>query len=98
MDTPRDVAARVRFAKYRGLKSWRSSAWDPKEGLPREYARVFAFQNPKRAHKRCAFAQFRQLSTVGVLSSSVDLKFFRLAKAHSIVALHCAPALESRAR
>ncbi|CAL8469855.1 g9397 [Coccomyxa elongata] len=56
VDTPRDVAARVRFAKYRGLKSWRSSAWDPKEGLPREYARVFAFQNPKRAHKRAKAA------------------------------------------
>ena len=47
------MAARVRFAKYRGLKSWRSSPWDPKESLPREYSRVFAFQNSKRAHKRC---------------------------------------------
>lgn len=54
MDTPRDVAARLRFAKYRGLRSWRSSPWDAKEGLPQEYGRVFAFQNPKRAHKRCA--------------------------------------------
>ena len=54
MDTPRDVAARVRFAKYRGLRSWRSSEWDPKEGLPQEYGRVFAFQNPTRAQKRCA--------------------------------------------
>ncbi len=53
MDTPRDVAARVRFAKYRGLRSWRSSEWDPKEGLPQEYGRVFAFQNPTRAQKRC---------------------------------------------
>ena len=53
MDTPRDVAARVRFAKYRGLRSWRSSEWGPKEGLPQEYGRVFAFQNPTRARKRC---------------------------------------------
>lgn len=43
----------MRFAKYRGLKSWRSSPWDPREELPREYARVFAFQNFTRAHKRC---------------------------------------------
>ena len=53
VETPAGVAARVRFAKYRGLKSWRTSAWDAKEGLPREYARIFAFQNPRRMHKRC---------------------------------------------
>lgn len=53
VETPAGVAARVRFAKYRGLKSWRTSAWDAKEGLPREYARIFAFQNPRRMLKRC---------------------------------------------
>ena len=53
VDTPSDIAARTRFGKFRGLRSWRTSAWDPKENLPREYARVFAFQNPTRAQKRC---------------------------------------------
>lgn len=109
IDTPQDMAARVRFAKYRcvrrcifvwlqgctlwaylaqhvlscalsfhhsaslshpasvslspslppflppinrGLKSFRSSPWDAREGLPAEYGRVFAFENFKRTAKR----------------------------------------------
>ncbi|KAM8818237.1 pre-rRNA-processing protein TSR1 homolog [Rhynchonycteris naso] len=52
VDTPRDVAARVRFQKYRGLKSFRTSPWDPKENLPQDYARIFQFQNFTNTRKR----------------------------------------------
>ncbi|XP_017507080.3 pre-rRNA-processing protein TSR1 homolog isoform X1 [Manis javanica] len=52
VDTPRDVAARIRFQKYRGLKSFRTSPWDPKENLPRDYARIFQFQNFTNTRKR----------------------------------------------
>ena len=52
VEVPDDVAARIRFQKYKGLKSFRSSPWDSKEWLPKEYANVFAFENFKRAHKR----------------------------------------------
>lgn len=36
----------------RGLKSFRSSPWDAREGLPAEYGKVFAFENFKRTAKR----------------------------------------------
>ncbi|KAL6506614.1 hypothetical protein OROHE_022446 [Orobanche hederae] len=51
VDVPSDVAARKRFAKYRGVKSFRTSTWDPKESLPPEYAKIFEFGNFSRTQK-----------------------------------------------
>ncbi|CAD7695158.1 unnamed protein product [Ostreobium quekettii] len=45
VEVPEGVDARVRFEEYRGLKSFRTTPWDPQEGLPPEYSRLFAFQN-----------------------------------------------------
>ena len=51
IDTPLDVPARTRFQRYRGLRSSRTSPWDPYENLPRDYARIFQFEDFKRTER-----------------------------------------------
>lgn len=52
VDTPQDVPAKEKFMRYRGLESFRTSPWDPKENLPGDYARIFQFENYDRTRKR----------------------------------------------
>lgn len=47
VDTPTHMPARERFQRFRGLKSFRTSPWDPKESLPAEYGRVYQFESFK---------------------------------------------------
>ncbi|RVE64959.1 hypothetical protein OJAV_G00131370 [Oryzias javanicus] len=52
VDTPLDTSARIRFQRYRGLKSFRTSPWDPMENLPHDYSRIFQFQSFERTRRR----------------------------------------------
>ena len=52
VDTPENIPARERFARYRGLKSFRSSPWDPKESLPLDYAKIFQIEDIAYTQKR----------------------------------------------
>ena len=75
IDTPLNIPARERFARYRGLKSFRTSPWDPYENLPIEMSKVFEFENydqmSKRLIKRIKYGNVdddeqSQLTTVAV--------------------------------
>jgi pre-rRNA-processing protein TSR1 len=52
IDTPLEIPARKRFARFRGLKSFRTSRWDPYENLPADYSRLFMFEDWRRMGKR----------------------------------------------
>lgn len=52
VDTPMDVPARTRFQRFRGLRSFRTSPWDPYENLPVDYARIFGFRNYEQTGRK----------------------------------------------
>ena len=51
VDTPKEISARIRFQRFRGMRSFRTSPWDPFENLPRDYARIFQFEDFKRTER-----------------------------------------------
>jgi len=50
MDTP-FTDARVRFEKYRGIKSLKNCDWDPYQNLPEDYSKIWRFQSYQAAYK-----------------------------------------------
>jgi pre-rRNA-processing protein TSR1 len=51
VEVPDDMKASDRFARYRSLKSFRKSHWDPKESLPEDYASIYHFKSFKATQR-----------------------------------------------
>jgi pre-rRNA-processing protein TSR1 len=51
VEVDEDVNAGERFARYRSLKSFRKSFWDPKENLPDSYASIYHFSSFKSTQR-----------------------------------------------
>ena len=60
VDVEEDMKARDRFARYRAIKSFRKSYWDPKESLPESYATIFGFSSFK-ATQRSIMKDFNEV-------------------------------------
>jgi pre-rRNA-processing protein TSR1 len=70
IDTPKDTPARTRFQRFRGMRSFRTSPWDPYENLPRNYARIFQFEDFKRTERG---VRRRAEQELGVVEVGVDV-------------------------
>eukprot|EP00727_Mastigamoeba_balamuthi_P013329 m51a1_g8619 hypothetical protein (765) ;mRNA; r:69220-71597 len=73
VDTPTTIAARLRFQKYRGLRSFRTSPWDPQENLPFDYGRIFQLANYRRVAKRVLAERGPVLPGMHVVITLVDV-------------------------
>ena len=63
VDHEEETSARDRFARYRALKSFRKSHWDPKENLPESYGAVYHFASFK-ATQRDVMADVRETDAI----------------------------------
>eukprot|EP00802_Teleaulax_amphioxeia_P007469 Tamp_07475.p1 GENE.Tamp_07475~~Tamp_07475.p1 ORF type:complete len:726 (+),score=204.51 Tamp_07475:104-2179(+) len=90
VDTPTDQPARVRFQKFRGLKSFRTSPWDPYENLPVDYQKISTFKNIMASRLRA-----RAEGKVGVQPGKFVTVWVRVPMAFADKALEAAAAAEA---
>lgn len=62
VEVPEDQPARIRFAKYRGVESLRTSEWDTSaDALPKFMENIFEFDNFKLSMKRALIVDSQEL-------------------------------------
>nr|CCM13110.1 hypothetical protein, conserved [Leishmania guyanensis] len=66
VDTPVNIPARQRFAKYRGMKSFHTGKWDPAENLPPQYAYIYKLQGYSRIRESAIDACKGGMAEVGM--------------------------------
>lgn len=66
VDTPVNLPARQRFAKYRGMKSFHTGKWDPAENLPTQYAYVYKLQGYSRIRESAIAVCEEGMAEVGM--------------------------------
>eukprot|EP00939_MAST-03C_sp_MAST-3C-sp1_P004095 g4095.t1 len=103
VNTPRDFPARKRFARYRGLKSFRTSPWDPMESLPTDYSKLFRFEGGFAHHQRGIdrlskglFASMKRTMSPSSSRKRSDAADMDVASVADSVAGHCQELLENR--
>lgn len=69
IDTPMDVPARERFARYRAMESMHTTYWDPYEDLPEDYARIFQFDDFSKTRKRVESSALLEGIPAGIRAS-----------------------------
>lgn len=72
VQVPDDTNARDRFQRYRALKNFRKSTWDPKENLPDSFANIFHLKNFAQTQK----VVMKDLKEVEKAAEAVGNKFF----------------------
>ena len=67
VDTPITQNASARFQRYKGLKSIKSTKWDPYENLPISYSKLFELKNSVQSRKLAiAFSEKNGLKLNGI--------------------------------
>jgi len=68
LEITEDVQAQNRLARYRSIKSFRKSFWDPKENLPEDYSQVYHFKS-FRGTQRNVMADMKDISAAANIVS-----------------------------
>ncbi|KAH0787130.1 pre-rRNA-processing protein TSR1 [Histomonas meleagridis] len=87
------VILNQRLRRYRGLKSFQNSPWDPYESLPPQYAQIYEFSNFNRASENAVADQQKGDIPIGsyvniILISNGDNEIFERIPPERIIAMY----------